>query len=548
MLFDSHGKARNIIPRWRPVGRSVQLGEAGTTEKKARTAPPIELCQGNLARALDEFRQHRAAPYAAEAVAVAIVEGVPERAKEAAEFLARSGEDLVVGRRMIESCLGLTTDHDTPLSLAKDDIRAFRVSGPYVRKGGFAWLDLALAYSSCGQYSKAVSALTVARGLVGATNRLVLRAEARFYQHMGDPERALATLRRDPDRLLADPWLMAPEIGLSQLLGKHSRLLRQARAMIEHGGRPPFQVSELAAAAATTELAAGKHRLARKLFRLAVINPAELGLAQTVWAAREIDQLIHVPGPEALRESSEACARDAIARLQWREAKKACKTWHCEEPFATTPAAILSALLTTYLDDHEGAIQAANAGLAANPRHPVLLNNRAFAYATIGRLDEAEADIKVIKNKAVDQNETNRICVTATEGLLAFRRRQFDVGEHHYRRAMDMARHARNAGLAAQAGIYLLREAGLANMKHLAEDSKILDAVYAKGLPSSTEYLRKKILERDPHWLLRKLPRENRTGRNSTVPSSRRDGSCGTTNGLSANPKKHQKRAMKPTK
>ena len=459
-----------------------------------------------LTRAMDEFRLHRAAPYAAEVVAVAVVEGVPKRAQEAAQFLARYGEDLVVGRRLIDSCLGQASDDITPTSLTKDDIRAFRIAGPYVREGGFAWLDLALAYASCGQYTKAERALTVARGLVGTTNRLVLRAEARLYQHMGDPERALATLRRDPDCLVADPWLMAPEIGLSQFVGKHSRLVRRARAMVEHGGRPPFQVSELAAAVATTELAAGKHRSARKLFRLAVVNPAELGLAQTVWAAREVDQLISIPD---LRGSAEACARDAVAQLQWREAEKACKAWHHEEPFATMPAVILSSLLTTYLGDHEGTVQAANAGLLANPRHPALLNNRAFALAAIGRLDEAEADIREVKNEGADQNVTNRICTTATEGLIAFRRGRPKEGEHHYRRAMAMAHDARNSDLAARAGIYLIREARLANMSHLAQDPAILNAVYAKGLPPSTECLRKQILERDPHRLLRNLANQS---------------------------------------
>ena len=450
-----------------------------------------------ITRAMDEFRQHRAAPYAAEAVAVAVVEGVPERAQEAARFLAHYGEDLVVGRRLIDSCLGLASEHDAPTSLTKDDIRAFRVAGPYVRESGFAWLDLALAYSSCGQYSKAEKALTVARGLAGTTNRLILRAEARLYQHMGDPERALATLRRDSDHLLADPWLMAPEIGLSQLVGKHSHLIRRALAMVEHGGRPPFQVSELAAAVATTELTAGKHRLARKLFRLAVVNPAELGLAQTVWAAREVDNSIRVPSPSALRGSAEACARDALAQLQWGEAEKACKVWHHDEPFATTPAVVLSSLRTTHLGDHDGAIQAANAGLAANPRHPPLLNNRAFALASLGRLDEAEADMEVVKKEGAAQDVTNRICVTATEGLIAFRRDRLEEGEHHYRLAIAMAHSARNSDLAARAGIYLVREARIANINHLAQDPAILNIVYAKGLPPSTECLRKSILERD---------------------------------------------------
>ena len=74
---------------------------------------------------------------------------------------------------------------------------------------------------------------------------------------------------------------------------------------------------------------------------------------------------------------------------------------------------------------------------------------------------------------------------------------------------MAMAHDARNSDLAARAGIYLIREARLANMSHLAQDPAILNAVYAKGLPSSTECLRKQILERDPHRLLRNLANQS---------------------------------------
>ena len=505
MQFDNYGTARTIIPRWRPVGRSVNLGEAARGEEGRKGAQPVEIYQIGLTRALNEFRRNRTAPYAAEVVAAAVVEGMPMKGQKAARFLDRQGENMLVSRRLIDRCLGRRSVDDTPTSLTKDDIRAFRAAGPYIRTDGFAWLDLALAHASCGQYFKAEKALTVARGLVGDSNRLVLRAEARLYQHMGDPDKALAALRRNPDLLLADPWLMAPEIGLSQLVGKHSRLIRRARSKLERGDQSPFEISELAAAVATAEQAAGKHRHARKLFRLAVVKPAELGLAQTVWAAREIDQLIRVPDAQALKESAEASARDALAQLKWKEAHMACKVWYHEEPFATTPAIVLSSLLSTHLDDHAGAIEIADSSLLANPRHPSLLNNRAFALATIGKLDEAEASITEIKSEGIHQNPTNQICATATLGLIAFRRGESEIGERHYRKAMRMAHDAQNVDLAARAGIFLLREAYRAKMDHVLKDSTLLNAVHAKGLHPSTESLRRKIVERDLQQMFRSI-------------------------------------------
>lgn len=194
MQIDGHIKARNVIPRWRPVGRSVQLGEASPAEKMVEARPLGETRSRGLARALDEFQRHRTAPYAAEVVAAAVVVGVPEDARDAARFLASCSEDLAVGRRLINRCLGRSADTDAPVSITKEAIRAFRCSGPYLREDGFAWLDLALAYASCGLYRKAERALKVARAIVGPTNRLVLRAESRLYQHMGEPEQGAGSV------------------------------------------------------------------------------------------------------------------------------------------------------------------------------------------------------------------------------------------------------------------------------------------------------------------------------------------------------------------
>ena len=521
MQFDNRGTIRTIIPRWRPVSRSVSLGEAARRDEARKTAETVEEYPEGLTRALDQFRRYRTAPYAAEVVAAAVVEGVPEKGQAAARFLESRGEDNLVNRRLIDSCLGRRSDDDVPTSLTKADIHAFRAAGPYIRRDGFAWLNFALAHASCGQYRKAEKALRVARGLVGDSNRLVLRAEARLYQHMGDPDKALAALRRNPALLMGDPWLMAPEIGLSQLAGTSSRLIRRARSTLERGDQPPFEISELAAAVATAEQAAGKHRHARKLFRLAVVKPAELGLAQTVWAAREKDERIRVPDAQALKGSAEASARDALAQLKWREARTTCEGWYHEEPFATTPAIVLSSLLSTHLDDHAGAIEIADSSLLANPRNPSLLNNRAFALATMGKLEEAEGTITRIKSEGIDQDTTNEICTTATLGLIAFRRGESEKGERLYRKAMRMAQDARNVDLAARAAIFLLREADRAKKDRVVKDPTLLNAVHAKGLHPSTEALRKQILNPDLQQMFRSIANQAMQLRGVRQPKSK---------------------------
>ena len=116
MQFDSRGTVRNIIPRWRPVIRSINLGEAWRADKREETPEVVESHQLGLTRALDEFRRHRTAPYAAEVVAAAVVVGVPKKGERAARFLDRYEGNVFVNRRLIDSCLGRASVDETPMS------------------------------------------------------------------------------------------------------------------------------------------------------------------------------------------------------------------------------------------------------------------------------------------------------------------------------------------------------------------------------------------------------------------------------------------------
>ena len=61
-----------------------------------------------------------------------------------------------------------------------------------------------------GAYDKAERALKVARGMMRRPTRLLLRAEARLFQQVGDPELALRGVHRELDATLADPGCSLP--------------------------------------------------------------------------------------------------------------------------------------------------------------------------------------------------------------------------------------------------------------------------------------------------------------------------------------------------
>ena len=116
----------------------------------------------------------------------------------------------------------------------------------------------------------------MARALMRRPTRLLLRAEARFYQHIRKPAQSLHVLDQEINMVLSDPWLLASEIGLRRLAGSTSRHIKRARRMID-GDISPFDLSELTAAVGTEELMAGSHKKARRLFIAAVEDPARAG-------------------------------------------------------------------------------------------------------------------------------------------------------------------------------------------------------------------------------------------------------------------------------
>ena len=440
MHEDQSKKCRNIIPRWRPVARTVALGEANASSGFLPADPMLFTgAEVALTDALATFDDNPGVAFAAEAVATAILSGFPEAAKAPARRVLGARELSSGLASLAESCLnpGTQNPQQAPISLTSDHVRLIRARMHNGYVGPYAWLDLALAYTSIGNQKKAERALKVARGLMREPTRLLLRAEVRFYQHADKSDRALDLLLREPEQVVADPWLLAAEIGLHRLVGKPSKNLKKASNVLK-SDIMPFHLSELAAAVGTEELMAGSHKKARLLFQAAVFDPAEQGLAQTVWAG-QLDKRIVIPKMQALRHSSEARAREAMARFRWRLVAKSCRDWVEEEPFATSPAIILTGTLSVFLGDLEGALKAADQGLINNPENLVLRNNKAFILAKLDRFEEATKILSEIIPLAHSDSE-NSILVGATLGLTLLRSGMIDEGRRFYRQAYDLAR------------------------------------------------------------------------------------------------------------
>ena len=286
MSIADRRKRRQVVPRWRPWWVTARLGLAETGASVRSIGNPNTT---TIDRRREEWLENHDLPHAADLISTAFGMGLGERAQDAAEFV------LEAKRRLPQPLLLLAkiiVDGDADLPASPVDIDH---AGRHVRinslKGrlknwphdAIARIDLAREYATLGQRSKALKPISVALALA-PHNPFVIRSAARFFLNHGEPERALAVVRRTP-RVLSDPWLLAAEIATASAAETSSRHVRLARSIINSGLFAPRHVSELASALATVDLESGNRRSARKLFAVALQNPTENSVAQAQWAS-----------------------------------------------------------------------------------------------------------------------------------------------------------------------------------------------------------------------------------------------------------------------
>ena len=117
--------------------------------------------------------------------------------------------------------------------------------------------------------------------------------------------------------------------------------------------------------------------------------------------------------------------------------------------------------------DHEGALEVLKRTLAANGRDPLVLNNLAFTYASLGRTKEARATIS-LADRAVAPTGT-LVYLTATDGLIHFGESQPEEGRERYLEAMEIARVHGLERQRAMASVYLAMQEKAAHTEHTRE-------------------------------------------------------------------------------
>lgn len=456
-------KNRRIIPRWRESRATIQSGEVDLpTSKRPRSRPERK----SLEEKLGEWERNQSVATAADVVAAAVTSGNILAAREPADFLLRSTSSATPAvKRVAQRVLGtdkqlqdtqaISSEPGISDAADKQDFRRtiHRLRGELQEspRNVLTWVDLARAYTILGQPMPAVRAMEIALRLT-PNNRFVLRSATRLFIHIGEPDRAHQLLR-NTDVVTRDPWLLAAEISAASLAERTSRLIRRGRNILTAGDLPATEFTELASSIGTMDLTAGDLRAARRLFGLSLQEPTENAVAQAEWASRH-SNVVHVAVELAeARKAYEAQAWKGYLAGQWGDALVFCRQWLMEEPFSSWPAQMGSYLAVVGLDDFRAAETFVRQGLLANPGDPMLINNLVVALADQGRLDDAEKEFRKITRP--DEPELGA-AITATEGLLAFRRGSYEVGRSFYMAALD--RLPKGSPRRALAAHYLARE------------------------------------------------------------------------------------------
>lgn len=446
---------RRLIPRWRSVASTLALEEAVTTSRVGRSSP-IRENAADLERAIEQWRATPTPGMLGEvlafSVAPALLEKVLEVGCEAIAARLPTTQSQVELIHELRKSLpdareidALSADDGDAVHPYQDRIRKLRSLLRVSPDDSFALLDYAQLQAAIGRNNVADRALKTAMATAPAS-RAVLRTYARFLVHAGRPDEAHRLLLRHP-RTPSDPWLMASEIALADAAGRSPEYLSKGkRLLLEKGSWFPEHATELAGVVAMAELSSGNLKKAREAQRKALLAPNDNVAAQAVDLENSFG--VSLDGPRVARAisgASEALLLQAWAAGNPTEVEVNALRWHSEEPFSSRPIQMLTALYA-FRGQFDSASRWAKAGLLTDPTDRGLLINFAYTAARWGKLEEADSALRRLRHLHHSSSEP---FARATEGLMAYQRNDFALGDRFYAEAVQAFERARQPEVAA---------------------------------------------------------------------------------------------------
>lgn len=452
--------ARRLIPRWRRTAVTLEMEEAYFS--KQRSSNELSVDVDDFFEAADNWRDTPTVGHLGDALAFSLIPELREEIRGLAqEVVAKGVQATPAQMAIINGALGATEDEpsqETDFSVCnpatQTEVKLLRQVLRVNPSNPLALLDLAQFQLASGKQRLAERSLLSAVAL-SPNNRLVIRTLSRFYVHTRDPERAHTIVSRHL-RTAGDPWLMAAEIALAEIVDTAPRFARRGFKFIRDKEARNVDLSELAGALGGIEMKSGGVRRARDLFRVALLCPNDNVIAQAVTNQTALGlDLSHPILTKASSSAAEVQTLIAWEALDTELAERSAIAWHLEEPFSSRPLQFLTTLYGVRRQ-YERGINLARRGLIADPRDPTLLANLAYLLADSDKPVEAEAVLRRLAKRGPDSFDS---IILATSGLIAMKRGMFAIGDKLYLSAIAAFERRGDLRLASICSAYYSRSA-----------------------------------------------------------------------------------------
>lgn len=441
-------QSRRVVPNWRFFMETMSIGELESN----RIGKP-----NNNAYALDDYIStwinRKSFSTAGDLISAAIANGQLHNkyAKDASVYvteqdntdfpvLAKSAKYILRGDNLYTPPLkGAHKELIKKLEEAQNmrykinEIRQKLNVTPY---NAILYVDMARTQISIGNEEKAIKLMQVALQ-IDPNNRFVVRAAVRLYNHIGDFERANAALR-GTSLIKYDPWLIAADVSIGMKRGKNSVHIKNGVKIIESRNYHPFSYTELASSLGTLEFYFGTRKKSRSYFRTSVLAPNDNSLAQAEWVSRKLQ--LDFDRKNNVKLDYEARCYQAFYKGDFDGAINELVDWIIDMPYSQKPIYLGASIALSYLRNFELAEAILKVGLKASPNNTDFLNNMAYTLARQNKIKEAQMYMdKFLQTPESELTEGGQICRKATQGLIAYRRGEYELGRSLYQEAVKDA-------------------------------------------------------------------------------------------------------------
>ena len=489
-LFDP--KDRRVLPNWRSYSLTVDLGELNDWHEES-----INRYSRNLS--IDDYllswEQSKTIAIAGDLLSAAFVNGFAENpvVKDAALFVLsnqdKSTNTLINFAEKIINPPDDTIKRRVTFNNPEDCIQPNSL-GNLIREiknrlkqyplNPILYVELSRLYSILGHKEKALQNMSIALQLA-PEDRFVLRAASRLYVHF-DSIDYIYHLIKNSDVVQHDPWITSTEIALATIMKRSPHLIKKGLQMIKSGKYSPFSLTELAASIGTLEFFNGNRKKTRNFLKKALISPNDNSLAQVEWILNKTHLFEMNPSDYKIENKYEALVLNDYYNGQWNAGLKNSVAWFCDLPFSKQPVIFGSHIAGDILEKSDVARKLLYAGLISHPNDAQIINNLVYSLALENKLNEAEKYMGRIRNwSTIDP--IAQICLTATSGLISFRRGLQDQGRYQYLKAIEATKVLKNKHFQWLAELNYAREEILSKSDHI---DSIMNAV--KKIPEKTEY------------------------------------------------------------